>query len=232
MRAKFEHLWAMLLHFGFRLLYQEMAWSYDAVSWLVSFGEWREWQRTALPHIQGPHVLEIGHGPGHMLLALYQAGYQATGIDLSPQMGAICRKRQRQAGAHIPLLRGKAQYLPFPAQTFDSVLATFPAEFIVAEETLSSVHRILREDGRFVIVPQAIFTGNNIPVRFVEWLYQITGQRHKEPHNQNREFQVTQRSLWDRFTNRFEKAGFEVEIAAISLERSQVTIVIAQKRAI
>jgi ubiquinone/menaquinone biosynthesis C-methylase UbiE len=232
MRARFRQLWGLVLRFGFRLLYQEMAWSYDAVSWLVSFGEWRAWQRSAIPYIQGSHVLEIGHGPGHMLLALHQAGYQAAGIDLSPQMGAISHKRLRRAGLQVPLLQGKAQNLPFAAKTFNSVLATFPAEFIVAEETLTSVHRVLSEDGRFIIVPQAIFTGSSLPERFIEWLYQITGQRHEEPITQNREIQVTKNSLWDQLRDRFENAGFMVEIATASLERSQATIIIAQKRGI
>ncbi len=38
-----QKLWVGLIKFGFRLLYQEMAWTYDWVSWLVSLGEWRRW---------------------------------------------------------------------------------------------------------------------------------------------------------------------------------------------
>ena len=91
-------LWWRLVRFGFRLLYQEMAWTYDLVSWAVSLGEWRAWQRAALPFVSGRHVLEIAHGPGHLLLALSTAGFTVSGLDLSPQMGRQARRRLRTAG--------------------------------------------------------------------------------------------------------------------------------------
>ena len=75
--------WQQLVRFGFRLLYNEMAWTYDMVSWSVSLGEWRLWQQAALPFVSGETVLEIGHGPGHMLLALQNMGVAVTGLDLS-----------------------------------------------------------------------------------------------------------------------------------------------------
>ncbi|MCB9446672.1 MAG: class I SAM-dependent methyltransferase, partial [Ardenticatenaceae bacterium] len=50
-------LWKKLIRFGFRLLYNELAWTYDAVSWLVSLGDWRSWQQAALPFVLGPDVL-------------------------------------------------------------------------------------------------------------------------------------------------------------------------------
>src|SRR5258706_11178858 len=43
-----------------------MAFTYDAVSWIASLGEWREWQRAALKHLNvqpDAHVLELAwHG--------------------------------------------------------------------------------------------------------------------------------------------------------------------------
>ena len=50
-------LWVTLVRFGFRLLYYELAWTYDLVSWLVSLGEWVRWHRAGLPFVQGPNVL-------------------------------------------------------------------------------------------------------------------------------------------------------------------------------
>lgn len=231
MRADLRALWGALLRFSFRLLYQEFAWSYDAVSWLVSFGAWRAWQRSALPYIQGPRVLEIGHGPGHMLLELHQAGYQVTGIDLSRQMGAISRKRQGRHGVRIPQLRAMAQQLPFPSQVFDSVLATFPTEYIAAAETLGAVARVLKENGRFIIVPQARFTRENLPEKIMEWLYQITGQRPGRPNGDGAGATPAAGSFWDRASDRFTAAGFNMEVTTVPLERSEVTIVIAAKQA-
>jgi ubiquinone/menaquinone biosynthesis C-methylase UbiE len=228
MRAEVRRLWGELLNFGFRLLYQEFAWSYDAVSWLVSFGAWRELQRSALPYLQGPRVLEIGHGPGHMLLALHQAGYQVTGIDLSRQMAAISRKRQRKQGITIPQLRAMAQQLPFQPQIFDSVLATFPTEYVAAGETLSAVARVLKENGRFIIVPQARFTGASLPEKVMEWLYQITGQR---PGRRNEAGALPAAdAFWDQVAHRFARAGFTIAMKILPLARSEVTVIIATKQ--
>ncbi len=231
MRARSRALYGNLLRLGFRLLYQEMAWSYDAVSWLVSFGAWQDWQRAALPYIKGPNVLEIGHGPGHMLLALDQAGFDVTGVDLSPQMACLSRRRLRDGGATVPLLRAMAQHLPFRARAFDSVLATFPTEYIVARETLAAVHRVLGDNGRLVIVPFARLSGQSMPVRFVEWLYRITGQRPQGQMLDSSPSPVAQPTLWEQTKGRFQQAGFDATIETVTLSNSEVTIMIVTKEA-
>ncbi|NTU63042.1 MAG: hypothetical protein HGB05_06465, partial [Chloroflexi bacterium] len=69
-----------LVKFGFQLLYHEFAFTYDAVAWLVSLGQWQAWGRTTLDRVRGPRVLEIGHGPGHLLIALARSGQRPIGI--------------------------------------------------------------------------------------------------------------------------------------------------------
>src|SRR5512139_3093345 len=91
-----------LIRFGFRLLYHELAFTYDAVAWLVSLGQWQAWGRTALARVRGPRVLEIGHGPGHLLIALARSDRQPIGIDLSPQMIRLAQRHIRQAGVNVP----------------------------------------------------------------------------------------------------------------------------------
>lgn len=138
---------------AFHHFYRELAWTYDAVASLVSGGLWFQWGRAALPELRG-RALEIGFGTGHIQLAL--AGRPATfGLDASPQMARIAAARLRRH-SHVPrLARGVAQQLPFPAATFDSVLATFPAEYIVDPATHAELRRVLAPGGRLVIVPLA-----------------------------------------------------------------------------
>ncbi len=220
--------WTKLIRFGFRLLYNELAWMYDGVSWLVSLGDWRIWQRAALPFIQGQDVLEIGHGPGHMLLALDEAGYRVAGLDLSPTMGRQARRRLAKAGTAVPLIRGDVMALPFKAAVFDTVLATFPTDYAVDPAALAGVSRALRANGRFVILPEGHFTGNRPLHRFIEWLYAITGQRSgafavDNAHN------WPARPAMQTIIDRFSKAGFRVEIEPVQLARSAVTLLIAHK---
>ena len=224
MQAMLMKLWLTLVQFGFRLLYYEAAWSYDLVSWLVSLGEWRRWQLAALPFVVGREVLEIGHGPGHMLLALQNARFEVVGLDLSPYMGRQARKRTQRT---IPLLRGRVQNLPLETAVFDTVLATFPTDYIVDPETLAEVARVLRENGRFVIVPEGHLTGGGVVNRFIEWLFAITGQRllldDQGQHDSLFE------AMWQPYLQRFTTAGFAVHFEQIHLKRSALTVIIAEK---
>ena len=172
--------WRRFIQFGFRLLYHELAWSYDGVAWLVSLGQWRAWTQTALPYLVGTQVLELGHGPGHLLATLQQRGFYAVGLDPSPQMGRLADRRLRRAGLARALIQGQAQTLPLPDHSFDSIVATFPTSYILAPTTLQEVMRVLRPGGRLVIVLGARPQGQGCPSRVLgrglRWLYAITGQ--------------------------------------------------------
>jgi len=65
--------------------------------------------------------------------------------------------------------------LPFAHQTFDSIVATFPTEFIYDPASLDEMNRVLRPSGTLVIIPGAYFH-NPLARFFIEWLYLITGQ--------------------------------------------------------
>lgn len=220
-------LWKKLVRFGFRLLYNELAWTYDAVSWLVSLGDWRAWQQAALPFVQGPDVLEIGHGPGHMLLALRQAGFHVVGLDLSPYMGRQAQKRMGETA--IPLIRGDVMALPVKTAVFDTVLATFPTDYMVDPVTLLNANRVLRENGRFVIVPEGHLTGRGPLYRFIEWLYAVTGQR-AGPFAVDEADNWPDHPVWQLIVERFTAAGFRLEMEQIRLPRSITTILIACKQ--
>src|SRR5512140_2403411 len=123
-----------LVKFGFRLLYNEMAWTYDTVSWVVSLGEWRTWQRTALRHMNvtpGSRALELAHGTANLQIDLRTAGLDSVAIDFSPAMGRIARRKLIRSRSAPQLARARAQALPFPSNTFPAAVSTFPTEFIV-----------------------------------------------------------------------------------------------------
>lgn len=207
-------VWWSLVRFGFRLLYNELAFTYDAVSWIVSLGAWRCWTKTAFQHLerQSP-VLELAHGTGNLQLDLAAAGYNTVGYDLSAAMGQIARRKLLQHGIPVRLTRGRAQQLPFSANAFAAVVSTFPTEFITAPETLREVSRVLRPGGLFVIVPNAVLTGGGRLEQALEWLYRVTGQRGT----------INRDALAPLF------APFEVEVIEERCPRSRVTVVVARK---
>lgn len=179
-----RRLWWAFVRFFFRLLYNEFAWTYDLVAWVVSLGQWKAWTRTAIPHLQGERVLELAHGPGHLLVSMAKRGLAPMGLDLSPHMGRLARRRLRRAGLFVPLVRARAQALPFCDGCFDSAVATFPTGFIVDPATLRETARVLhssgpaagRSGGRLVVVAWARLSERDPLSRFIGWLYRVTGQ--------------------------------------------------------
>lgn len=161
-----------LVRRAFHHFYREFAWTYDAVAWLVSGGLWRRWALAALPMLQG-RTLELGFGPGHLQLALASA--PAAGLDASPQMAAIAAARLRRAGHRPRLAQGLAQALPFATGAFDTVVATFPAEYILDPNTHAEIRRVLAPGGRLVVVPLAQLDPGPY-ARLVDLAYALTLQ--------------------------------------------------------
>ena len=132
-------------------LYHEFAWAYDAVSWLVSLGRWSHWRRQALAQVEGRRILEIGFGTGDLLAEMAGHGRLVVGLEPSPAMQRVAACKLRRRGLAVARLRGVAQALPFTAGAFDTVVATFPAPYILAAETWQEAARVLRPGGRLVI---------------------------------------------------------------------------------
>lgn len=173
-------VWWKLVRFGFRLLYNEMAFTYDTVSSVASLGAWRCWQRSALKYLEATpndNILELAHGTGNLQLDLIEAGYQTIGYDLSSYMGRIAKAKLQRSGNPVRLVQGQAQQLPFPTKMFKAIISTFPTDFIFAAETLREINRILTDDGQLIIVPNGTLTGGSATEAGMEWLYRITGQR-------------------------------------------------------
>lgn len=166
-----------LVGFGFHLLYHRLAWIYDAVAWSVSLGQWQAWVRAALPHLAGENILEIGHGPGHLLTDLAERGFRPVGLDASPQMTRLAGRRLRRAGFALTLVQGYAQALPFPDGTFDTVVATFPTAFILDAAVLAETARVSGPQGRFVVVIGAHLSGRDPLSRLIKCLYHVAGQQ-------------------------------------------------------
>jgi ubiquinone/menaquinone biosynthesis C-methylase UbiE len=199
------------MRFFFRLLYHPLAFTYDLVAWVVSFGQWKDWVFSILPLIEGARILELGHGPGHLQRSLLDRGWFAVAIDESKQMGGIAKRR---LGASAKLTRGLAQSLPYPNETFDSAAATFPSEYIFDPRTLAEVRRVLRSSGRLIVLPAALPKSG-----FLKWLYKVTGESPAE---------LTE-AIKEKFRSPFLNAGFKTEVEIVEVKSSTLVFIIAKK---
>jgi len=195
----------------FRLLYHPFAFTYDLVAAFVSFGQWTKWIAEILPYVKGTRILELGHGPGHLQLALRKRGFASFGLDESSQMGRIAA---RKLDSH-QLARGLAQDIPFANNSFDTVVSTFPTEYIFAPQTLQSVKRVLRNNGKLVVLPVTFPKGG-----FLKWLYKVTGESPA----------ALDETLKDRFKRPFINAGFETTLQIIEAQSGVLLVVVAKNK--
>jgi ubiquinone/menaquinone biosynthesis C-methylase UbiE len=217
--TKISFFLGKILALFFDLLYHSFAWSYDGVAWLVSAGLWNQWVLACLPYLQGPRVLELGFGPGHLQAALSkQNRVKAFGLDESPQMVRLCSWRlnnqpKNYYGGYAYntfLSRGRAQRLPYANQSLNTVVATFPSPYILDPLTLAEVFRILTPGGHLVIGLSAEFTSLKLAFRLAAWLFRVTSQATTDTSP---------------FTDRFTSAGFTVTTDWVPLPTSRVLII-------
>lgn len=221
------------MRFVFYLLYHPFAFAYDLVAATVSLGRWKKWVLSVVPLLEGNRILELGHGPGHLQRVLLSRNLLVVGVDESAPMGHLAQRNLRRglksephstatsqnAYAQINLTRALAQHLPFPKESFDTLVATFPSEYIFASETLTEANRVLVSKGRLVILPSATIMGRGLFDRLMALLFHVTGQSAPNVAEMMRE----------RSKEPFARAGFHVQIHELELQSSLVFIIVATK---
>ena len=204
-----------LLRFFFKLLYHQFAFAYDLVAATVSVGQWKNWVPSILPFIEGTRILEIGHGPGHLQRILLSRGLDAVAIDESASMGLLA---QRNTDRKATLARALAQGLPFADSSFDTVIATFPAEYINDPLTLLEVKRCLSDGGRFIVLPVALQMGRKPLDRVMSLLFRVTHQSPVDPLEEVKE----------KLRAPFVEAGFDVDVQELQVKSSLLLVILAK----
>jgi ubiquinone/menaquinone biosynthesis C-methylase UbiE len=166
--------WYRFVRFAFHHFYNEFASTYDLVSRVVSRGKWHDWQRAALPELQGERVLEVAFGTGNLLWDMATAGYKCAGVDLSPHMVWITARKFLRRGDTAPICRARAQELPFRNAAFDSLVATFPDYFILDPAAREEMARVLVPGGRLVVVEGGRILKDDFWSRLLNWAFRIT----------------------------------------------------------
>ena len=147
------------LRIFFRHFYTSLAWSYDFVASFVSVGQWDDWVLSILDPAPAQPILEIAHGPGHLLHELARQQTKSFGVDASRQMCRMVSGRLIRNGYASTVVQAKAQALPFQQESF----ATLQAE------------------GQYRIVSMAEIRGPGYFDRVAGWLFRATGQYAELP---------------------------------------------------
>ncbi|MHB0988507.1 MAG: class I SAM-dependent methyltransferase [Bellilinea sp.] len=200
----------------FHLLYHSLAWSYDLVAATVSGGRWKGWVRSMLPLIEGKDVLELGTGTGTLQAALIAAGYRTFGIDQSRHMLRIAKNNVYKVVKQPAMLaRGLAQQIPLANSSMDTIVATFPSEYIAHPETLTACRRVLKPMGKLVVLLGVQVGGGSIVSILLRGLYRVTGQT------------LPDRNTLEESRIKLKEYGFTARIETIAYRQDLLTVIVA-----
>lgn len=215
---KLKSLWWRFVQAGFQGFYNRGSFTYDLVSRIVSLNHWKEWQRTALPFLPSPpaRILEIAYGTGEIQIALHERGYTVYGLDLSPYMGRIARRKATARFIETRLVQCDSRQLAFQDASMDAVVCTFPTGFIFQKIVWQEIWRVLCPGSCAAVVINAELTGSSLVTAILEWAYRVTGQRSGLPDG-----------ILDQITS----CGFAVDLVEVEVPASRVTLIVARKSA-
>ena len=109
----------------------------------------------ALPVPRGGTALDIGCGSGVYLKELLSRGYEATGLDVSAEMLAVCKQRLgagAEKGQRVHLVQGDVEHLPFPDNHFDLVLCIGVFGYLLSDDrAITEIRRVLKPEGHLLL---------------------------------------------------------------------------------
>ncbi len=137
-------------------VYRHFAGVFDLLTRLLTAGRFPRWRRIARDYLPTDQVLDLACGTGQLLREWPADARRLVGIDLSPDMAAVFRRRASSRRHSAVVVQASAGCLPFKDRSFKAAVATFPTRFLSDPTVLREAARVLRTDGersgRLVVV--------------------------------------------------------------------------------
>lgn len=109
--------------------------------------------RRLLLH-KGSRVLDVATGTGEQALALAKAGYDVTGIDLSPEMLEQAKKKLSPK-LQLRFIHADATDIPFTTNSFDGAsisLGLHDMPYEIRLLVLNEIKRVVKPNGHIMII--------------------------------------------------------------------------------
>lgn len=145
-------------------IFNDIAGTYDFLNHTLSLGIDIYWRNKLLKHLpkkDSINALDLATGTGDVALTLVKDNRikKVTGLDLSKGMVDIGVKKVKQKGLDkkIFLMLGDAVNIPAADNSFDLTTISFGIRnFSDPQKSLHDIYRVLRKDGRVMIMEFAI----------------------------------------------------------------------------
>src|SRR5207248_4057727 len=132
-------------------IFSGIADTYDRVGAILSFGQdprWRHALVASVPAAPSDVVLDVATGTGMVARELgSRYGCRVVGVDQSADMLRTAVERD----GHVPLVRARAERLPFPDESFDHLTFTYLLRYVDdPAATMRELARVVRPGGRII----------------------------------------------------------------------------------
>jgi demethylmenaquinone methyltransferase/2-methoxy-6-polyprenyl-1,4-benzoquinol methylase len=129
-----------------RELFAPLGPTYDRVGAALSLGQDPRGRRFLVSRLpRGGHVLDVATGTGLVAAELLRRGFAVTGLDLSPEMLAVARRR---FGDRVELINASAEALPLDSESFDHLTVTHVHRYVADPGAmLAELARVVRPGG-------------------------------------------------------------------------------------
>ncbi len=77
----------------------------------------------------GEDLLDVATGTGNVAIPAALTGASVTGLDITPELLEVARRRAGEAGVEVKFIEGDAEELPFEDDAFDRVTSCFGVIF-------------------------------------------------------------------------------------------------------
>lgn len=100
----------------------------------------------------GMSLLDVATGAGNVAIPAAQGGASVTGLDLTPKLLEVARRRAAEAGVDVSFIEGDAEELPFDNDSFDRVTSCFGVMFAPRQEVAAGELTRVARPGALIVV--------------------------------------------------------------------------------
>jgi ubiquinone/menaquinone biosynthesis C-methylase UbiE len=102
-------------------------------------------------------VLDIGCGAGQEMMPFIETGAFGIGIDVTPFVGQVGRRKYSEKGLRnqVSFIKASGNKLPFADESFDVLICRSALMFMDVKTALNEMSRVLAKNGRFFLMVQA-----------------------------------------------------------------------------
>ncbi len=173
--------------------YDKKAKSYDLMMAPMEKIGMLKWRKTLVTKAKGL-VLEAGVGTGANLIH-YSSDVKVIGVDFSPKMLEIAAQKLPHVLAEIELKLADIQELPFPDNTFDTVItACVFCSVPDAQKGFQELRRVVKPEGNLYLLEHVRSEGTVLG-KIMDWINPLTVKHSGVNINRRTEKSITLASM-------------------------------------